>query len=224
MPQITVYECPFTGDIFHGKAKYAKHLREYRRELRERREEKRGLARWDESLAQASKEIENLDGLAKWFIKNQWSLYSWVRDTFGKRVTCDVSEPIVVKLKFTNFIFNERARNTHSCPRNGEQNWNCKRELPQGYPGMYGRLDIWTVKGDFGFWAADALKAASICTGSGGGGGIDKSTPPIAHYTYDCTLWLNDWVELGIDFTFAKLNGSQLKPISGEHHVQKYFS
>ena len=223
MPQIPVYQCPFTGAIFYGKPMYVKHLREHRKGLRALREEKRVLVQWGEELAQASKEVGNLNELAEWFIMHHWALYSIACDSFGRKITRNTADPIIVKLKFENFDFSERTRNTHSCPKGGETNWSCEVDRPRGYPGVRGKLKIWSIKGDHGYWVSDALKAASICTGIGGGGGIVENNPSVVRFEYDATIWLDDWKALGENFSFAKLSGTTLLPLNGEYCIPEYF-
>lgn len=223
MPKLTVYECPFTKQIFHDKAKYAKHLQKQREILRQGRERKRVASCWADSLVSAGQEIGNLDSLAEWFIKNQDGLYL-MGDSFGGKITRDASRPIIVKLAFNAFSYHALASNSHSCPKKGKKNWHRSPDLPRGYPGINGGITIWTVKGDFGGWVHDALNESSICTGSGGGGGLTGNNPPISRYRYDCTVWLDEWPMLGEGFTFAKLNGKTSFTMNGEYYVPEYFS
>lgn len=220
MPKISVYRCPFTGNIFHGKEEYAEHLRETRIVLHRQRDEKRAAVAWAESLVCAGKMVNSLDLLAQWFIKNQGNLYPMINKNsafYGR----DVNLPIILKLRFERFEFNEKTGNTHSSPRAGVTNFGWKEDKPRGYPGMRGRVTIWTVKGSFGFWLSDILKEASIHSGTGGSASTTNSL--VQKLSYECILWLDDWPELFTEFTFAKLTGGTSSPLYGEYNVPEYF-
>lgn len=225
MPKISVYQCPFTGEIVHGKQAYTTHLQETRKMLRDGREDKRAATRWADSLLQAREAVEDLSMLAKWFIESQADLYPTIgRDCAGFGQSTD--KPVVVKLEFHNFTFQECTRNSHSCPRGGQENFIQSEDKPKGYPGFRGRLEIWVVAKDFGYWLSDSLKAGCIWTGSGGGGGAPqgKTGLKVLNFGYETTLWLNDWLGLGQEMSMAKLSGTKLPPLDGEFYVPEYFS
>lgn len=225
MPKISVYQCPFTGDIVYGAGAYNKHLQDTRKVLKEHRVGKRAATRWADSLIRARGAVEDLSMLAKWFIESQADLYPTInRGCAGFGQSTD--KPVVIKLEFHNFTFQECTSNAHSCPRGGQQNFIEADDKPIGYPGFRGRLEIWSVAKDFGFWLSDSLKAGCIWTGSGGTSGTSegKKGMKVLNFGYDCTLWLEDWAGLGQELSMARLSDTTPMPLEGDFHIPEYFS
>ena len=123
--------------------------------------------------------------------------------------------------------------NTHSCPLNGDTNWgSSKKGVPTSYPGFRGR--VWVRYSDnretFG---SDPFRSTVTYTGTGGAGGYDGPWEKLASvwfkryghgnrknpsiypepnvYSWDYTIWLDDWPELANtvsqEMLAAKLSG-----------------
>jgi len=69
--------------------------------------------------------------------------------------------------------YDQKVRNTHNCPINGETNWgNEKPNAPKGYPGWSGRVWIRYVKYPDSF-GSDTFESSLTYPGTGGGGEYD---------------------------------------------------
>lgn len=90
-----------------------------------------------------------------------------------------------------NVRYKDHASNTHSWPLDGVENFRGEKGKPTGYPALHGRISFEYVKEPSSF-ASDIFSWGGIIgvnTGSGGSGGRDT-------YSYDVTLWLDDFPKI----------------------------
>ena len=204
MPKVIVHKCPHCGKLFEDSTKYRKHLRA--EQVARRSERKVEIYRRSQLEKWAA--IHNIEmsivQFEQFIIDNQeifWNdaassnPYEW-KDV-GKRTRKGVTMPVPKLLGFTNFDlrWSDCVSNTHSCPKNGVQNWGRDPNLPMGYPGWHGRVEWkceWPDEFDGIYLAGDIFDGENCCihTGTGGGGGMTNN---VMRHGYDITMFADDW-------------------------------
>jgi len=154
MPKIIVWECTHTGTLFKRKGDYIIHLK---RLAKQRHEDCLRKKKFEKTL-ELIQSVRSISDLEETLLQ-----------------TCGA------KVSFSRMRFSDKVSNTHSAPRNGVQNWWSKPELPRGYPGLSGSINM---KGDFDFDLLRSLGRFGVHTGSGGGG------------TYEVRLYEADFIHL----------------------------
>ena len=195
MPKITVRKCPFTKKLYETRSGYRRHLLKLRKErnaersiwLTQREARNKALA--------ALGKVTTISELKKVVMEQYTNMMvaSWGTDT--KKII--VARKIrMVDFDLTKLRYEERASNTHACPRSGVTNWGCTDEDgPRGYPGFTGRINYALVvpKGFDGWFAdfSDTLKQFGVHTGSGGAGNIGPKGSDM--YSYDVRVFVDDF-------------------------------
>lgn len=112
--------------------------------------------------------------------------------------------------------------NTHSAPKNGVENFLCKKELPKGYPGFSGRVWYRTKNEHNPKNTFQKFPTGCLHTGTGGYGsygcklwntfsnynyryGMGRENKPFI-YSYDCKIFTDDFPEFEEFFTNEILN------------------
>ena len=195
-----VWKSDADGKLFEDKAKYQKHLRKLANERRKQRQLAQ-QAQEREAFLDRMGQVSSIDELNefikdnwKWFFLNGYARNLWRQD----RKTEKLHEFVDVSLH--NMSWRDHIGNTHSCPRSGVENFCQKDDKPKGYPGWYGRINI-KVRPEIrkyrgkeylkDGWGSDYFADTPINTGSGGGGG-NRDNEYIS-YSYDVTLWADDF-------------------------------
>lgn len=203
--RIQVRKCPFTGQIFEEKdiQKYIDHLHSLRKEFKEERRLNRIRSEFDNWLLKEKQQIIDTNLIVPWILSNQ----RYLMDAFNKIgiKTFDnkfFKNDVIERLSIT-YIFGSNVSNSHSCPKNGVENW-CARDksLPTGYPGY--RLSISGSllrdgKHNSSYPMYDFFKMIGLYAGTGGGGNKD--------FHWDGQLFLADWPGLGQDEVIKRLKG-----------------
>ena len=187
MSRVLVWKSDADGKLFEDKSKYQKHLRK----LAARRAAERKIAAYETDLElffDSMGQVASFDELQQ-FIKDNWARFrtnchkngSWRKRSFAK------NDDQLISLELTGFFFKQDLSNSHSCPRDGVQNFDRRSEhnkgKPTGYPGWSGRIS-YSVTNSTGF-GSDYFSNTPICTGSGGGGDQRLS--------YELKLWAADF-------------------------------
>jgi hypothetical protein len=204
MPKILVWKCPKTGKLYEAKDKYVVHLKKLAKQNRVRRKfelDEAILDTWWNNFRDTEMSLEQL---FKAIIENQnyfWNdgasvnPYDW--QNVGKAKKRKIAMPVPELVEFTQDVlrWSNEVSNTHSCPRNGVQNWGRKLDKPTGYPGWTGRL-AWKVKWPKEFQhyylGGDLFDGprSLIHTGTGGGGGWVNG---YQSFSYDVKIFADDW-------------------------------
>ena len=186
MPQVLAWKSAQDGKLFEDKALYRKHLRKLAgvraqdRRLKKMADEREAFF---DRMGQTVKSIEELEQ----FVQDNWQFFfnnGLAENTW--RMTRPGAEPKhqLVKIEFRNIRWSDSVSNTHSCPRNGVQNWaqsaNRRKglNLPEGYPGWLGQIYFSVDAGVTNHkvplrrdgWSSDYFRHTPINTGSGNGG------------------------------------------------------
>jgi hypothetical protein len=138
-------------------------------------------------------QVKSMDELND-FIKINWAWF----ELNGKEksyLTCaqKLTTYELVELRLVAY-WDECARNSHSAPKLGVQNFDTRRNLgmPRSYPGWRGTIyySIHTKKGSG--LGSRYFSDTTIHTGSGGACGYDMSTT-VSSYSYELTLFGADF-------------------------------
>jgi hypothetical protein len=145
MPQILAWECPKTGALFKEKSDYIAHLKAYAKQQLLDRAHKRYVSGKEAFFRQMREQVEDFDQL-KQFIFDNWEHFcrnAHDRDTWYNRdISFDFSKWAKPKAIHLDLRWSDRVSNSHNCPGNGVTNWHGSPDLPKGYPGWYGRIEI----------------------------------------------------------------------------------
>jgi len=119
------------------------------------------------------------------YIADNWR-YFWCRHGNEKA-------PELLSIQFVDMTWTVRARNTHSAPFNGEENFMGDLDKPRSYPGWTGTIrykyaDILDLRRRQAgrHFESDLWRQTGINTGTGGGGGRG--------YQYGVILYADDWL------------------------------
>lgn len=183
MSQVLVWKSDADGKLFEDKAKYTKHLRV----LANQRAQARRIAKMEQEreafLDRMGATVSSFDELEQ-FIQDNWDwFYANGMDALWR---CDKKPKMkhkLVSISFDNMRWSDSVSNTHSCPRNGVQNWAQSRpenaHLPKGYPGWRGTIRFTVDAGmsshkknpyKLDSWGSSYFKRTPVCTGGGSGG------------------------------------------------------
>lgn len=206
MSQVLVWKSDADGKLFEDKGKYQKHLRKLANERRKQKQlAQQALER--EAFLDRMGQVGSMEELNQ-FIKDNWEWFfvnglrrnQWRRDRKAEKL----HEYVDVRIHQT--WWKDDIGNTHSCPRGGVENFNQRynrqqgKNLPESYPGWRGRITIKVRPPMAKYrgkeylkdgWGSDYFEGTIIHTGSGGGGG-NKDNQYIS-YSYDVTLWADDF-------------------------------
>lgn len=217
---ITAYKSTHDGKLFEDKAKYVKHLRKiaaerrYDRKIQKINQDRTEFLRknfW-EGVKSPDQLVQALKVHAEWI-----GLNGLANERFYTKKR--PPGPPLFKSCNLSLHYSDQVSNTHSCPHNGVTNWNQAHNrrqglnLPEGYPGLRGRLDYkveWYSAWE-GWYpgGSDMWKDTRVHTGTGGGGGFkayetDK-TKGLQSFGYDVTLFFDDWPGLKQAFDQARM-------------------
>lgn len=198
MSQVMVWKSDADGKLFEDKVKYQKHLRKLAAERRRQKQiAQQAVER--EAFLDRMGQVASIDELNQ-FIKDNWQwffLNGYARNTWRRdRKTEKLHEFVDVRIH--DISWRDRIGNTHSCPRNGVENFMQEGDKPKGYAGWYGRISIKVRPAMEKYrgkeylkdgWGSDYFNDTPIKTGSGGGGGGTEWKS----YSYDVTLWADDF-------------------------------
>lgn len=197
MSQVLVWKSDADGKLFEDKAKYTKHLRG----LANQRAHTRKIAKMDADreafIVRMGATVTSIAELEEfitdnweWFFANGMKHALWTGDPKPK------NKHTLVKIRFENMRWSDSLSNTHSCPRNGVQNWAQNdpknAHLPKGYPGWQGHIYFTVNAGHTDHkvprpcssYSSYYFRDTSIYTGSGSGGENSQ---------YDIKLWATDF-------------------------------
>lgn len=198
MSQVMVWKSDADGKLFEDKAKYQKHLRKLAGERRQQKKLVQQALEREDFLTRMGQvgSMEELNQFIKdnwkWFFINGLRRNQWRHDRKAEKL----HEFVDVQLH--GMSWRDFIGNTHSCPRNGVENFRQSGDKPKGYAGWYGRITIKVrppmrkyrgkeyIKDG---WGSDYFADTLINTGSGGGGGGAEWKS----YSYDVTLWADDF-------------------------------
>ncbi len=191
--RIQVRKCSFTGKLFEEKDinKYIKHLQNIRAEHRTNRRLKNVSENFESWLHNEKLKILDFSEIPDWIIKNQTYIMEYCNAVLPKTYNHKFPfQPTTDKFEDIKLLrmYKTHASNTHSCPKNGVQNWERKPDLPNGYPGLVGTIEGKLVRNKIdlnNYPTSDLLNILGIIT-HGGGGGNNQ-------WRWSVTLFLDDW-------------------------------
>lgn len=207
MSIIQAYKSDTDGKIFEDKKKYQAHLRKLAAIRRQKAKQQQMEQEFDMFMYQMG-QVKSIDELNQ-FIKDNWKMFwqngakyeHWI---WRKQGAPDFHEFVDVGL--IDMRWGEKISNSHSCPRNGVQNFDTRSEYnkgkPTGYPGWVGRINIkvrppmYKHRGKeyLDGWGSSYFEDTIIHTGSGGGGGThDRDGSKYISYSYEVKLWAADF-------------------------------
>lgn len=204
MSRVMAWRSDEDGKLFESKTKYRKHLRKLAAERIQKKAHARYLREKDDFLILMGQQV-GIKGLEK-FIKINWDRFYqnaldtkvWNRDSRGKH------KLIALSLQVGEM---GQISNTHAAPRGKQTNWGGRDpSLPRTYLGWNGTIKLTVETPGYKYCGKDAFEdgfggdyfaGTLINTGSGGGG---AGRHPGEHgYSYDLTLWADDfpkWKEI----------------------------
>lgn len=177
----TVYQCPWTHNVFGTKNAYIKHLGV----LRENRMHRRARDLAKTKRMQELWSLPTFDDIVSWIGNNPKIVLDNVFDDKKKNYNT-----FSIKITYLDLRWSNSVSNSHCCPHNGVTNWG-RRDVfrdgtpkPSGYPGWQGRIEYKTNR-DVGF-GSDVLGNFRIHTGTGGGMGHGR-------YGFEVKFFDADW-------------------------------
>lgn len=200
MSQVLVWKSDADGKLFEDKAKYQKHLRKLAALRRERKKVEQANIDREAFLIRMGQEVTSEESLNQ-FIKDNWAWF--FHNGVNRQLVWDSKKAYKFHefhdVRISLYGWNDHVRNSHSCPRNGVQNWSGRdADKPTGYPGWTGRIYIKVKPGMMKYrgksymedgFGSDYFADTTINTGSGGGGGGDE----YKEYGYDVKLFADDF-------------------------------
>lgn len=186
----TAYQCPFTGDLFVTKRKYASHLKELRQDRMWANARTRQLNnRMEELWNQPS-----FDNIVRWVRLNsdvfwaQGKRNGWSSDAarWDK-----IRDDFQIEITYLDLTWSDSVSNTHDCPHNGFTNWGGREKprngvpVPRGYPGWHGNIEF-RCSHDVPSFFSKVTEGSRIHTGTGGSRGK-------YHYGYSVRMFAADW-------------------------------
>lgn len=198
----TAYECPFTGKIYLTKKSYLLHLKSYREE--QIRKINRGK-RINDAIVDLNSQ-PNFNKIIKWIETNSWFfLANAKRHAFHYEYNrWPNPEDFWIKIVCLDLQWSQCVSNSHSCPRNGVQNWSRHTDIPRGYPGWSGWFEFQTSHDLPGF-TSDLFKQTGIHLGCGGGREKNR-------YGCEVRFYDSDWLALDKQSVFAILSEKKQEP------------
>ena len=185
MSQVLVWKSDADGKLFEDKSKYTTHLRGLARQRNQSRKIEKMEADREAFIKRMGTTVKSFKELEQ-FVHDNWDFFFangmkhalWHCDKMPK------NKHKLVKISFANMRWSDSVSNTHSCPRDGVQNWDQRRNremgknLAEGYPGWSGSIRFTVDAGasdhkvprPYSGWSSDYFKDTSINTGSGSGG------------------------------------------------------
>ena len=172
----TAFRCPWTKKVFGNKGDYVKHLATVRENrMRSRIRHERFM-----SLKQDLQDQQSFKDIIHWLQLHPEFL--WYRNPDK---TAKMPDDFWLKITFLDVMWRDLVSNSHRAPHNGVTNWHKYPELPKGYPGWHGRIEVQT---SHYCNISNMLDAVSVLTGSGG---ASKNV-----YGYEVTFFEADWIGL----------------------------
>ena len=172
----TAFRCPWTKKVFGNKGDYVKHLATVRENrMRSRIRHERFM-----SLKQDLQDQQSFRDIIHWLQLHPEFL--WYRNPDK---TAKMPDDFWLKITFLDVMWRDLVSNSHRAPHNGVTNWHKYPELPKGYPGWHGRIEVQT---SHYCNISNMLDAVSVLTGSGG---ASKNV-----YGYEVTFFEADWIGL----------------------------
>jgi hypothetical protein len=196
MPKISVRECPFTGTLIADDQEYAKYLTKVRKNLAFFRKQNRQRAAYAYTMNRMRNEVGDLGDISQWIKDNHDELIETWNTQNSTMSGFKPGSKMCVKLE--NMRYTDTASNSHSAPIGKRTNWGGNEKgVPRGYPGFCGKIIIYHNNMHSGFAISGLLNEIGLVTGSGGGGHSE--------YSYDVTIWLDDWPLLREKLAWKKL-------------------
>ena len=195
MSQVLVYKSDTDGKLFDSKEKYVKHLRG----LAIQRAQARKIAKMEADRADFIKRMGNtvtsIKELEQFITENwQWFATNGRKHNLWKSNSRDTNKHTLVGVRFENMRWSDSVSNSHSCPRDGIQNWaqSANSDNPKGYPGWCGHIYFTvnagfsdhTVPRPYSGYGSDYFTDTGINTGGGSGG---------TNCQYDMKLFASDF-------------------------------
>lgn len=171
-------QCPVTGDVYLTDSGYRNHIRRIRIE----QNRSRSLRKLHEHLFQTRQKLTSLDEIFDFFENNPRAFFLNKPDFYRY-------DDVSFKIHSARYTYRLRCSNTHSCPRDGVQNFVGDQSKPKGYPGFVGRIHFTigvSPEANHGFGLYEYIRDSGIKLHSGGGNG--KGTAQ-----YDSTVFLDDF-------------------------------
>jgi hypothetical protein len=183
MSQILVWKSDQDGKLFEDKNKYTSHLRGLARQRNQARKIAQMEAEREAFIKRMGATVTSIKELEEFIAENwDWFFANGMKHSLWHFDKKPKNKHTLVSVRFENMRWSDSVSNTHSCPRDGVQNWNQSRpenaHLPKGYPGWQGHI-YFTVNAGFtdhkvprecDGYGSDYFKDTGINTGSGSGG------------------------------------------------------
>jgi hypothetical protein len=216
MSIVQAYQSDTDGKLFLQKSNYIQHLRK----LASVRRHSRLMARLEQEREAFFDRMGQVKSIAdlELFIQSNWRWF-WLNGAkntswrYGNGQAPDFHEYVEVSLH--HMYWNECVSNSHSCPRQGVENFDRRSERnqgkPTGYPGWHGGIEIRVrppVRKSRGKeylddgWGSDYFGKTPICTGGGGGGG--RNDTEYVSYGYDLKLFAADFPVMYLKYRQAQ--------------------
>jgi len=198
MSQILVWKSDTDNKLFESKAKYVTHLRSLAQTRAHQRKITKMNADRESFLVEMGNAVTSIKHLEEyiaehwhWFFHNGEANALWKSD--AKAATAHKLVAVSIDVRWS-----DEVSNSHSCPRNGVQNFNPRDDgsmgKPTSYPGWTGRIKFKVDAGATSHktprplmgYGSDYFGNTPINTGSGGSGDGSSSA-------YDVKLFAADF-------------------------------
>jgi len=230
MPRVTVWECPHTKELFRDEKPYRAHLAQLSRERVAARQYK--VLTKDIRMALAKvRNCKSIQDICDYIVKHQreFIINGMLGEYESDRVVTALQKGYKIEIPeidslLINTTYSKSISNSHAAPRDGETNWGGdKKNVPRGYPGFGGRIEISFKPGEItisdankrekrfpsvsvsdmlGGKFGEAQRVPGVHTGSGGGNGNN--------WRYGLSLFITDFPAIEKIMLFEMLQSPDL--------------
>ena len=143
--KVIAYKSRWSPTVFTDRAKYIKHLKTVREENRVKHRVRKSVNNFMEWFSVEKEKLNSPEEIFQWVIENQTRLMHAYNSTLDNSNIIDKFHPtdrILYLHPRMKFAHSPNTSNTHCAPRGYKTNWSRNKEIPTGYPGCSGYLDI----------------------------------------------------------------------------------
>lgn len=186
--KIQAYKCRFSGKVFENRHDFQRHLEGIRQVQQAGRANRRVLTLFNQEIEVMRNSVYNVNDLEAAIRKN-WHLFyrrAWLSRAFTRKHEILLEKDIPALTALGIIVqYSDCVSNSHHSPHDGVQNWERTNQLPLGYPGWLGSIQLEFSK-DGPIGGTDVFRNTPIQTGGGGARGR-------LGCQYELYLFASDW-------------------------------
>lgn len=180
----TGYHSKWSHRVYLTKQAYLEHLKEQRQIIAKKRIAKQAQAKINELY-----DMESFDEIIDHIENNCEYIGSLIGPNATFNGNFDLTDFKIIVRKL-DLVYDDAVSNSHACPKNGVTNFSGTPDLPRGYPGFKGSIEV-DVYSKHDCFINSMLTNLLIHTGTGGVGYSKMKN--VRHAQYDVKLFLDEW-------------------------------